>query len=287
MRSRRAMVSLLGAVLTAAACSRKPASIDISQKKVTIYGLEHSARLVARVLDKKGQALDGMTATWSSSKGEIVTAEPGGRLVAKAAGKAMVTATYEGVSAQVPVQVIDVATIDITPPAVFLTGPAGTSVPVTFAVKDSKGKTIDLKPEWTTSDPKVATVSEDGVVTSVAPGTTTIIASVGSTRGAGGKKETGEIQGGCDVTVALRPIGKVEIRPAMALARVGESQHFTVTAYAPDGSVIPEVAAVFKSSNPDVATVDSAGMAQGRTAGATKIRAELAGQVAEATLLVN
>jgi uncharacterized protein YjdB len=280
------MVFLLAAVL-AAGCSRKPASVDISQKKVTIYGLEHSARLVARVLDKKGEPLDGMTASWSSSKGEIVQAEPGGRLVAKAPGKAMVTATYEGISAQVPVEVIDVAAIDVTPPAVFLTGPAGTSVPVTFAVKDSKGKTITLKPEWTTSDPKVATVSEDGVVTSVAPGTTTIIASVGSTRGPGGKKETGEIQGGCDVTVALRPIGRVEIRPATALARVGESQHFTVTAYAPDGSVIPEVAAVFKSSNPDVATVDSAGLAQGRAAGATKIRAELAGQVAEAMLLVN
>ncbi len=286
MRSRRGAILLLGAAL-AAACSRKPASIDISQKRVTIYGIDHSQRLVARVLDKNGQPVEGTTATWSSSHGDVVEAEPGGRLVAKKAGKAMVTATYESLTAQVPVEVVDVAAIEITPPALFLTGPAGTSVPLTWNVKDSKGKPVALKPGWTSSDPKIATVSEAGVVTSVAPGTATIIGSIGDTRGAGGKKETGEVQGGCDVTVSLRPIGKIEIRPTTALARVGESQHFTVTAYAPDGSVITEIAAVFTSSNPAVATVDGAGVASGRAAGATTIRAELAGQSAQAVLLVN
>jgi hypothetical protein len=49
---------------------------------------------------------------------------------------------------------------------------------------------------------------------------------------------------------------------------------------------ISEVAAAFKSSNPDVAAVDSAGVALGRKAGAAVIRVELAGNTAEATLLV-
>ena len=283
MRSRRSIVCLLGAVLVAAACSRKAASIQITvdaagkgkrSKDVKIYGLDRSQRLSAQVLDKNGKGFEQATATWSASN-DNVEAEPGGRIVAKKPGKSMVTATYETVSAQIPVEVVDVASIEITPVSLALTGPAGTAIPVSYTVKDSNQKPVDIKPEWSSADPKIAKAAEGGVVTSVAAGTTTIIARIG------------DIQGGCDVNVILRPIARLEIRPATALARVGESQHFEVKAYAPDGALIPEAAAVFKSSNPAVATVDSAGVAQGRTAGAATIRAELAGQSAEATLLVN
>ncbi|HWZ86598.1 MAG TPA: Ig-like domain-containing protein [Thermoanaerobaculia bacterium] len=288
MRSPRSAAGMLGAVLlAAAACSQKPASIDISEKKVTIYGVEHSRRLTAQVRDKKGQPVEQATASWASSNAEVAAAEPGGRIVAKMAGRAMITASYESLSAKVPVEVIDVATIEMSAPAISLVGPVGTSVPLTWTVKDSHGKTVDLKPGWSSSNPKVATVSEAGVVTSVAPGTATIIASVGDTKGMGGKRETGEIQGGCDVTVTLRPIARIELRPATALARVGEIQHFEVVAYGPDGAPIPEVAAVFRSSDSAVASVDGAGVATGHKAGAAKIRVELAGQFAEATLLVN
>ena len=283
MRSRRAMLCVLGTVLVAAACSRKPASIQITvdaagkgkrSKDVKIYGLDRSQRLSAQVLDRNGKGFEQATATWSSSN-DNVEAEPGGRIVAKKPGKSMVTATYETVSAQIPVEVVDVASIEITPVSLPLTGPAGTAIPVSFTVRDSRQKPVNIKLEWSSADSKIAIVSEGGLVTSVAAGSTTIIARIG------------DIQGGCDVNVILRPIARLEIRPATAIARVGEAQHFEVKAYAPDGALIPEVAAVFKSSNPAVATVDSAGVAQGRTAGAATIRAELAGQSAEATLLVN
>jgi Bacterial Ig-like domain (group 2) len=275
MRSRRFAIGMfLGVLAAAGACSRKPASIDISPKILKIYGIDRSQRLAARVLDRKGQPLEPATPTWSASS-DVVQAEPGGRVIAKKAGKTMVTATYEGVTAQVPVEVVDVASIEITPPAFSLTGPSGTAVPLSFGVKDSRQKNVDLKPQWTSSNPKIATVSEDAVVTSVGAGTTTIVGKIG------------DVQGGCDVTVALRPIERLEIRPVTALARVGETQHFEVTAFGPDGLAIPEVAAVFKSSDPGVASVDGAGVAVGRKAGAAKIRVELAGRSAEATLLVN
>ena len=283
MRSRGAMVFVLGVGLAAAACSRKPASIQITvdtaakgkrPKDVKIFGLERSQRLSAQVLDKNGKGFEQATATWSASN-DNVEAQPGGRIVARKAGKSKVTATYESVSAEIPVEVVDVASIEIVPVSLPLTGPAGTAIPVSYTVKDSKQQPVDIKPEWSSANPKIATAADGGVVTSVAAGTTTIIARIG------------DIQGGCDVNVSLRPIARLEIRPATALARVGENQHFEVKAYAPDGALIPEAAAVFKTSNPAVATVDSAGVAHGRAAGAAIIRAELAGQVAEATLLVN
>jgi hypothetical protein len=274
MSFRRTALALIAGAIVASACSKKPASIDISPKKVKIYGIDRAQRLTARVLDRKRQPLEGMTPNWSASGG-AVEVEAGGRVVAKKEGKAMVTAAVGDVSAQVPVEVVDVAAIDITPPALSLTGPAGTSVPISYVVKDSHGKTLDLKPAWTSSSPKAATISADGVVTSVAAGTTMIVGKIG------------DVQGGCDVTVTLRPIDRLELRPATALARVGETQHFEVKAFGPDGQPIPEVAAVFKSSDPAVATIDGSGAATGKKAGAAKIRVELAGKSAEATLLVN
>lgn len=275
MRFRRGAIGFLAALSVMAACSRKPASIEILPKKVQIFGIDRSQRLTARVLDGKGQPVELSTPDWSSSNAGIVTAEAGGRLVAKKAGKAMVTATFQGITAQVPVEVVDVSIIEVSPPALAITGPAGTAIPVSFTVKDSHGAPVAMKPAWSSMDPKIATITQDALVTSVAAGTTTIIAKIG------------DLQGGSDVTVVLRPIARLEIRPATALGRVSESQHFQVTAYGPDGVAIPEVAAVYKSSNPAVASVDPSGIASCHKAGATTIRAELAGQHAEATLLVN
>ena len=51
--SKISTIAVIAATLLAAGCSRKPATIDISPKKLKIYGLERSSRLTARLLDKK------------------------------------------------------------------------------------------------------------------------------------------------------------------------------------------------------------------------------------------
>lgn len=275
MRPLRGWIGALALiVLSAPACSRGPATIDLSPKKVKIYGIDRAQRMTVRVLDKKGQLVEA-TPEWSTSNDKVVTTEPGGRLVAKGAGKAMVTATLGQIQAQVTVEVEDVSAIEIATPSLTLIGPVGTSVPLPYVVKDSKGKALALKPTFISNEPKVATVAADGTVTSVAPGKSMVVAKIG------------DVQGATDVEVNIHPIARIEIRPATALVHVGDSQHFQVVAYGPDGVAISEVAAAFKTSNPDVATVDSAGVAAGKKTGAAVIRVDLAGVFAEATLLVN
>jgi uncharacterized protein YjdB len=275
MRLSSRALAVLGVTLVAAACSRKPGAIEISPKKLTIYGLERGQRLTARVLDKKGQPMEGKTPAWTSSDRATADVDAGGRVVAKKAGKATVTAAYEDASAQVPVEVVDVSAIEFASPSLSLIGPAGTSIPLTWQVLDSKQMKVDIAPVWSSADPKVATVSDAGLVTSVAAGTTNVVARVG------------DVQGACEVHVSVRPIARLELRPATALVRVGDSQRFVVTAFGPDGQAIPEVAAMFQSSHPAVATVGSSGVATGHKAGAATIRVELAGATAEASLLVN
>ena len=78
-----------------------------------------------------------------------------------------------------------------------------------------------------------------------------------------------------------------EVKPATAIVRVGESQHFEIVAYGSDGLAIEGAFAFFVSSNSAVASVDGSGLATGLSPGAAVIRAQLGGVTAEATLLVN
>jgi len=259
----------------AAACSSKPAAIEVSPRPVKIFGLQRIQRLTGRLVDKKGRPLAAGGLQWSSSKSDVVTVDGSGKLQAKGAGTAVVTATFEKLSVQVPVEVVDVNTIDLAPNSANLVGPAGSTIAVTAAVKNSSGKPILRPVTWTSSKSAVAKISADGVVTSVGSGTATIVARIG------------DVQGASEVIVTVGDIVRLEIHPTTALVRVGDSQRFEIVAYAPSGKAYEACAAIFSSSDPAVATVDAGGAASGIAPGTATIKASVAGVTTEATLLVN
>ena len=266
---------LIVLLLGAAACGRKAVTIDPSPKKVKIYGIGTTQRLSARLLDKKGQPLEQGSVTWSSSKGDVATVDASGKLTATGEGKALINATFEKLSAQVPVEVIDIKTIEVAPVSLQLIGPAGTQFPVQATTKSSKGTPVDVSVQWSSAKPNVVTVDAKGVLTSVGPGTSTVIAKLG------------DLQGACDVSVVVRDLTRLEMRPATAIVHAGEIQKFEVIGFSVDGKPIEGISTVFQSSDPAVARVDPTGLATGVTAGAATIRASLGRLVAEATLLVN
>ncbi len=276
MRTRLAATALGAACALALACGQKAASIQVSPAKIKLYGLERSHRLVARVLDKKGQPLtQGPAPTWSTSRPDVVQVDGGGRLLSKKEGQSVVTATLDGLSTQVSVEVIDVKSVEIVPMTARLLGPPGSILPLQAAIKNSHDQPIMVPVTWSSSDDKVATVSPDGVVTSKGAGQTTIVAKVG------------DLQTGAEIAVDTRTVGKIVLLPATALVRVGDSQHYEVMVYGADGREIEGASARFTSSNPAVASVDTAGVASGLKAGVATIRAQVGSLTAEATVLVN
>lgn len=262
-------------LVAAAACSRKPASVRVSPSRVIIYGIERSQRLTAQVLDKKGRPIDEARPAFASSNPAIATVDEAGRVVSKAEGRTTVTVQADKATGEASVQVIDAAAIDVVPSQATLLGPTGTSFPLTALVKSSKSVPVAITPAWKSSDEKVVKVAPDGVVTILASGTAAISAQVG------------ELQGAADLVVQIGDVARLEVRPATALVRIGDSQKFQVAAYGPDGQKIDNALAHFLSSNPGVATIDGAGVASGVATGTATIRVELAGQAAEATLIVN
>lgn len=262
-------------LMLAVACSSKPAAIDVSPRTVKIYGLKKVQRLTGRIMDKKGVPLRAGALQWSSSKSDVVTVDGSGKLQSLKEGRSIVTASFEKLSAQVPVEVVDVKSIEIAPASAHLVGPTGTTIALTAVVRNAEGKPVSRPMTWTSSKPAVATISGEGTVTSVGPGTTTIIGRVG------------DIQGGSEVLVTVGDIARLEIHPTTALVRVGDSQEFAIVAYAPDGKPYARCSAVFQTSDSAVATVNAGGSALGIAPGTASIKASVAGVSAEATLLVN
>jgi uncharacterized protein YjdB len=274
MRGFRVFV-LFVLVVAALACGRRATSIDISPKKSRIYGVDSAQRLTAHVLDKKGQPLDQLSVTWSSAKESVATVDASGRITAKAEGKTTIQAKYEKLSAQIPVEVIDIKTIDVQPPSLHLIGPPGMQYPLRISAKTSKGKPADAQVTWTSLKPQVATVDAKGLVTAVAPGTATLVAKLG------------DLQAACDAAVAFHDIARLELHPSTAIVRTGELQTFEVVGFGADGKSIEGLSAVFTSSDPTVAKVDPVGLVTSVRAGTATIRASLGSLTAEATLLVN
>src|SRR5262249_27225040 len=85
----------------------------------------------------------------------------------------------------------------------------------------------------------------------------------------------------------IQPIARIEIHPATALVRVGDSQKFEIVAYAADGRAIEGASAIFSSSNPAIVKLDASGRASGVASGTATIQAVLAGTSAQATPIVN
>ncbi len=259
-------------------CGRKPASIEISPRKVVIYGIGRGKDLTVRVLDSKGATMtDDVPTTYSAAPAGIVETASSGRLTAKKEGRATVTVSAGKLSATVPVEVRDLASIDIVPANLRLVGPAGIRTRLEIAAKNAAGAAVPLAGtlSWVSKNPTVATVSPDGVVTSVQAGKTTIAANLG------------DLGSESDVEVQIRNISRLEIRPDTAIVKVGESAKFSVLAYDETGLLIPDAAAQFASPDTNLVKITGDGKATGIARGTATVLATIGDKSAHATLLVD
>jgi len=122
-----------------------------------------------KVGDMTTLEVTGATANieWSTSNEEVASVYHG-VVTAKAIGKADITAKVGTATANSIVYVTgtDGASLRISPPKVNMR--KGETYQFTY------GNTYELEMTWTSSDPSVATVTQDGLVTAVAPGNATI-----------------------------------------------------------------------------------------------------------------
>ena len=264
---------VLAAAIPVASCGAKPASIRLTPPKLVFYGFPKSQIVKAEVLDSKGRVLEGIPVTWESSKPAVASVQNTGVVRSATAGSALVTAKVEGASAQVKVDVHDVGSITLLPSRMTVVGAKGATATLVAQPLDILGKPADLKPVFTSSDPKIATVTDAGAVAAVSEGSVAITAALG------------DVGGSAEIRVLFREIATFEVAPATVPLKSGDSAHLTVVAKDPSGTAIEDVAVIWSSSDPKTAVCVN-GMVRGISPGAATIRATCGPKAAEISVLV-
>ncbi len=181
--------------------------------------------------------------TWTSDNPAVATVDSDGNVRAVAAGTTTVKASLSsGLQAVCSVEVYNVATA-ITLSSETRTLTEGDTFTLTATVTPADAR--DAEVTWTSENTAVATVSNEGLVTAVAPGKTNIVASLKS-----GLKAV------CAVTVEKKYIDVASITLSATTLTLTEGEEGTLTAVvAPADATNPEV--YWHSENENVATVEN------------------------------
>jgi len=268
----------IGAGLIAlAGCRARIASLDVSPRRLAIYGTEQTKELSVRALDGKGAPLAELPpVVWTSSDPKVAEVSGNGHIVPKGPGKAVVTARSGEISASAAIEVVDLSKIELAPALLRLVGPAGTTARLELSGKNASNKPAPLPAvAWIVRDPKVASIAPDGTVTSIAAGKTAVTAKIG------------DLVAESELQVDLRKVSRIELRPETSILHVGETQKLVVTAYDENGLPIPNAGAQLAASSPDIVRVLGDGTITGLAAGTSVVTATIGDRRAQATVLVD
>jgi hypothetical protein len=162
------------------------ASVTVIPGSATVHvGAAYSVQFSAEPRDGAGNLLSGRSVVWTSSNQSVATVDAGtGVVTGVAPGSATITATSEGVAgtSSVTVDLVPIAAVSVSPPAVTLIAPA--TQQLTAAALDSAGNPVtgsalgSRPTTWSTSDAAVAGVSTGGLVTAGTSGSAVITATI-------------------------------------------------------------------------------------------------------------
>jgi len=161
-------------------------------------------------------------AAWSSSDAAVATisntAGSNGLAQALAAGTATITATFEGVSATSPLTVTEVVlqSISITPATPSILSLSTGNFQATGHFSDGSTADITAQATWTSSKTDIATIAPGGAATTIAPGTSSIGASLNGISGTTDLKVTGGALTGISLSPATPRLVKGTALPMTA-----------------------------------------------------------------------
>lgn len=179
-----------------------PHRIVLDRAALTFTALEEEQTVVAAILSAQDDTLRWATVTWSSTQPSIAWVSGSGLVTSGANGTAIITATFQNLTAQAVVTVRQVAH-DIT----LMGVPSGhvridTAFRLSADVRDWKGHPLTTPSIlWGSTTPEIATVDSVGWVTPRDYGFASIAAAIDGVTATG----TFGISSGLPITVAVTP----------------------------------------------------------------------------------
>lgn len=252
-------------------------SISVTPTPLSIaIGTDQQFTAVGSFNDGSTQLLTSVT--WSSSSSSVATVNSAGLATAVGTGTATITATSGSVSGAAALTVTGATVTSITVTPANSNMPVGTTkqFTATATFSDSSSEDVTAVVLWGSSKPGVASISNQGLVSSVATGSTTISAVLGS------------VTGTTSLTVTTVKLVGIAILPSNPRIEARTFVKFTAVGTFSDGSTGSNLAGVsWKSSTPRVASMRSSGTAFGKKTGSATITASASGLKGTTTLTVS
>jgi len=212
-----------------------------------------------------GGTTEQLELAYASSDTKVATVAAGGVVTAVGAGNAVITVSVKNqadVKAQVTVKVLPLAPVTLRFSSASVTTVAGRTLTV---VPTIGGTTEQLELVYASSDTKVATVSDKGVVSAVAAGQAVITVSV---------KNQADIK--ATVTVTVLAVATVNDFAPKKIVILGQDEMFVGDTAEFPTTITPNAAykgLLWSTSDPSVATVDGSGNVTAHKSGSATITA--------------
>lgn len=196
-----------------------------------------------RKAKKAARRLEQVALCWSSSDPSVAEVGPDGTLTALHPGTAVITASYEDLTASCDVTVY-VPMESLSFDTNVLECNVGDTFPLSFTVKPSDAYIPD-DISFASSRDDIASVDEAGTVTAFAPGKTVLTITIG------------DLTADCELTV-FAPLKSISLNETELDLEGGETFLLEVS-YSPENTTDPTDVS-WSSSDPDVAAVDETGL---------------------------
>jgi len=249
----------------------------------TVMTVGSTGRATVATLDASGQPVTGAPPTYSAQPTTVLTVSSSGTVTAVGAGLGKVIATVSGVSGSRDVFIRalpSIALIDVTlRNRILVTGDTLSAVALVF---DSLGTPLTGRSvTWSIiGDPTVATITAAGLLTAVAPGEATVVATAGEARGE------------LDISViAPAPSNAVVTAVAVSLPSlsltVGDTTRALAVGLDSAGRPVGARATTWSvTGSAGVATVSQSGLVTAISAGTARVQATIDGVIGGGTVTV-
>jgi alpha-tubulin suppressor-like RCC1 family protein len=253
-------------------------SVTLTPAELTM-SVDQSEQLSVSATTAAGDDASTSDAVIESDEPSVVEVSSGGFAIAKSVGQANVTASLEGVSDTilVVVQPRPLESLEVVPQNRTIA--VGERFEMAANSTDTSGASANDNYDvaWASGDTSILTIDDQGVITGVGEGQTTVTGS------AGGMSDAANFT----VEAPSVDIGGVDVTPAQANLFLGDTVQLDATITDTGGATLDSVSVGWVSSDPSVAKVDQNGVVRGVGDGSATIIASIAGVSDTSTITVD
>ncbi len=216
----------------------KAKTVEVSPAKATAHVGER-LKFAAVAKDDKGNVINVKPSIWFAAPFDVAGADADGTVLFREPGTVTVGAVIAGKPgfAEVTVVAPEAASVDVAPFSKAL--PVGATAVLNATARSANGDPrTDVPIKWTSTTPAIAKVDGSGVITGVAPGTATIVATA--------DHQTAEAK----VKVVADVIHTLSIAPQASAAKTGDVVRFTAKSDDAKGNQVKDVATTWTVNGP-------------------------------------